>query len=148
MPSESGSYYYQKTADWSLPTFVQDDNYEYLIIDESVRPLPFSQLWEDYAERDPGAQTNKTAIVDPYTPSKLEDAAKKENVKIGEFLLTTHGHHDHAGCVWNSWTEQIFEDGKLIFLECLSQRKRRSRQEVSSLVLTELEMPADQLRRR
>lgn len=45
------------------------------------------------------AQTSETAIVDPYTPSKLEDAAQKENVKIGEFLLTTHGHHDHAGCV-------------------------------------------------
>jgi len=57
------------------------------------------QLYGDHTEVAAGEQTNKTAIVDPYTPSKLEDAAKKENVKIGEFLLTTHGHHDHAGYV-------------------------------------------------
>jgi len=34
----------KETADYSfslIPTFVQDDNYEYLIIDESVRLLPF-----------------------------------------------------------------------------------------------------------
>ncbi|GAA5987980.1 hypothetical protein JCM5350_007843 [Sporobolomyces pararoseus] len=59
-----------------IPVPCRSDNYQYLIIDEA---------------------TNKTAIVDPYTPSKLETAAEKENVKIGEFLLTTHGHHDHAG---------------------------------------------------
>ncbi|GAA5928749.1 uncharacterized protein JCM15063_003957 [Sporobolomyces koalae] len=59
-----------------IPVPCRDDNYEYLIIDE---------------------HTNKTAIVDPYTPAKLEAAAQQETVEIGEFLLTTHGHHDHAG---------------------------------------------------
>ncbi|GAA6063128.1 hypothetical protein JCM10212_002331 [Sporobolomyces blumeae] len=59
-----------------IPVPCRSDNYEYLIIDEA---------------------TQTTAIVDPYTPKNLEDAARKENVKIGGYLLTTHGHHDHAG---------------------------------------------------
>lgn len=42
-------------------------------------------------------QTKTTAVVDPYDPPKLQAAAEKEGVQLGQFLLTTHGHHDHAG---------------------------------------------------
>lgn len=55
-------------------------------------------------------QTKTTAVVDPFDPPKLQAAAEKEGVRLGQFLLTTHGHHDHAGgnekttqlCVRNS----------------------------------------------
>lgn len=87
----------------SLPHFChrnlvpQSDNYEYLIIDEKVSLT--SQ------RRDPGGsltavrvpQTQTTAVVDPFDPAKLQAAAEKEGVKLGQYLLTTHGHHDHAG---------------------------------------------------
>lgn len=42
-------------------------------------------------------QTKTTAIVDPYDPPKIQAAAGREGVKIGEYLLTTHSHFDHAG---------------------------------------------------
>ncbi|GAA5880427.1 hypothetical protein JCM1840_007694 [Sporobolomyces johnsonii] len=59
-----------------VPVPCRSDNYQYILLDET---------------------TGKTAVVDPYDPDKLEAAAQKEGIKIGEFLLTTHGHHDHAG---------------------------------------------------
>jgi len=59
-----------------VPVPCRDDNYMYLIIDEP---------------------TKTTAIVDPYDPPKIQAAADKEGVKIGEYLLTTHSHFDHAG---------------------------------------------------
>ncbi|CEQ40370.1 SPOSA6832_01975, partial [Sporobolomyces salmonicolor] len=59
-----------------VPVPCRSDNYQYILLDET---------------------TGTTAVVDPYDPDKLEAAAQKEGVKIGEFLLTTHGHHDHAG---------------------------------------------------
>lgn len=37
------------------------------------------------------------AVVDPYDPAKLEAAAKEHNLKLGEYLLTTHHHEDHSG---------------------------------------------------
>ncbi|BGP39840.1 Cytoplasmic glyoxalase II [Rhodotorula kratochvilovae] len=59
-----------------IPVPCRSDNYEYLIIDET---------------------TQTTAVVDPFDPPKLQAAAAKEGVKLGQYLLTTHGHHDHAG---------------------------------------------------
>ncbi|GAA6049603.1 hypothetical protein JCM3770_005030 [Rhodotorula araucariae] len=59
-----------------IPVPCRSDNYEYLIIDE---------------------QTKTTAVVDPFDPPKLQAAAENEGVKLGQYLLTTHGHHDHAG---------------------------------------------------
>ncbi|GAA6002453.1 hypothetical protein JCM10207_001130 [Rhodosporidiobolus poonsookiae] len=59
-----------------IPVPCRSDNYEYLLIDE---------------------KTQTTAVVDPYDPPKLQAAAEKEGVKLGQYLLTTHGHHDHAG---------------------------------------------------
>ena len=34
--------------------------------------------------------TNKAAVVDPFDYGKITAAAEKENVKIGEQLITTH----------------------------------------------------------
>ncbi|GAA5861800.1 hypothetical protein JCM3774_001306 [Rhodotorula dairenensis] len=59
-----------------VPVPCRSDNYMYLIIDEA---------------------TKTTAMVDPYDPPKIQAAAEKEGVKLGECLLTTHSHHDHAG---------------------------------------------------
>lgn len=88
-----------------IPVPCCSDNYMYIIVDEA---------------------TNTTAVVDPYDPSKLEIAAKEHGVKlgklfyfilllnaqletkiylsiaewsffVGEYLLTTHHHYDHAG---------------------------------------------------
>jgi glyoxylase-like metal-dependent hydrolase (beta-lactamase superfamily II) len=70
------------STSWLSP---QSDNYEYIIVDE---------------------QTGTTAVVDPYDPAKLQAAAQKEGVKLGDFVLTTHGHHDHAG--GNSKTVDLF----------------------------------------
>ncbi|KAH7929764.1 Metallo-hydrolase/oxidoreductase [Leucogyrophana mollusca] len=54
---------------------VYDDNYAYLIIDETSR---------------------KAAAVDPLELHKVEAAAQKENVEIVA-CLTTHWHQDHSG---------------------------------------------------
>ncbi|TNY19383.1 beta-lactamase-like protein [Rhodotorula diobovata] len=59
-----------------IPVPCRSDNYEYIIVDE---------------------KTGTTAVVDPYDPPKLQAAAEKEGIKLGQYLLTTHGHHDHAG---------------------------------------------------
>ncbi|GAA5983188.1 hypothetical protein JCM11641_006840 [Rhodosporidiobolus odoratus] len=68
-----------------VPVPCRSDNYEYLLIDE---------------------KTQITAVVDPYDPPKLQAAAEKEGVKLGQYLLTTHGHHDHAG--GNEKTVQLY----------------------------------------
>ncbi|GAA5857527.1 hypothetical protein JCM8547_009322 [Rhodosporidiobolus lusitaniae] len=73
-----------------VPVPCRDDNYEYLIIDE---------------------KTQTTAVVDPYDPPKLQAAAKKHGVKLGQYLLTTHGHHDHAG--GNEKTKELYPDMKV-----------------------------------
>ena len=39
-------------------------------------------------------KTGKTAVVDPYDPKKLDEAASKEGLKLADYLLTTHSHHD------------------------------------------------------
>lgn len=54
----------------------RSDNYMYLLIDEA---------------------TNKAAVVDPFDFKKITAAATKEKVDIGEQLITTHHHQDHAG---------------------------------------------------
>lgn len=35
-------------------------------------------------------QTKKSAVFDPYDVKKLNAAADKEGIKIGEYLLTTY----------------------------------------------------------
>ncbi|KAI4370482.1 hypothetical protein MLD38_018833 [Melastoma candidum] len=52
-----------------------DDNYAYLIIDES---------------------TNEAAVVDPVEPDKVIQAAKDYGADL-KLVLTTHHHRDHAG---------------------------------------------------
>ncbi|XP_059144693.1 hydroxyacylglutathione hydrolase, mitochondrial-like [Physella acuta] len=52
-----------------------EDNYMYLIIDESTR---------------------KCAVVDPVEPDKVQAAVREEGVHL-ETVLTTHHHWDHAG---------------------------------------------------
>ncbi|KAK3230493.1 hypothetical protein Dsin_002374 [Dipteronia sinensis] len=52
-----------------------EDNYSYLIIDES---------------------TKEAAIVDPVEPEKVLEAAKQHGVDL-KIILTTHHHWDHAG---------------------------------------------------
>lgn len=42
-------------------------------------------------------KTQKVAVVDPYDPTKLQAAADKEGLVIGEYLLLTHHHQDHSG---------------------------------------------------
>eukprot|EP01112_Ceratiomyxa_fruticulosa_P001228 TRINITY_DN1123_c0_g2_i1.p1 TRINITY_DN1123_c0_g2~~TRINITY_DN1123_c0_g2_i1.p1 ORF type:complete len:314 (+),score=79.52 TRINITY_DN1123_c0_g2_i1:40-981(+) len=57
-----------------IPVPVLNDNYSYLVIDES---------------------TNEAAAVDPVEPQKILGEAEKQGVKITT-VLTTHHHHDHA----------------------------------------------------
>jgi hydroxyacylglutathione hydrolase len=57
------------------PVPVRDDNYAYLLIDES---------------------SNKAAAVDPYDVSKVREAADRLGVQIVA-ALTTHHHFDHSG---------------------------------------------------
>ncbi|GAA6027341.1 hypothetical protein JCM8097_002609 [Rhodosporidiobolus ruineniae] len=73
-----------------VPVPCRSDNYEYLIIDEA---------------------TQTTAVVDPYDPPKLQKAAEKEGVQLGQYLLTTHGHHDHAG--GNEKTKELYPNIKV-----------------------------------
>ncbi|BGP16029.1 hypothetical protein JCM10213_004809 [Rhodosporidiobolus nylandii] len=73
-----------------IPVPCRSDNYEYLLIDEA---------------------TQTTAVVDPYDPPKLQQAAEKAGVKLGQYLLTTHGHHDHAG--GNEKTKELYPDIKV-----------------------------------
>ncbi|KAF9567611.1 Metallo-hydrolase/oxidoreductase [Agrocybe pediades] len=58
-----------------VPVPVRDDNYAYLLIDES---------------------TNKAAAVDPYDVPKVTAAAKELGVEIVAGI-TTHHHFDHSG---------------------------------------------------
>ena len=58
-----------------VPVPVRDDNYAYLLIDDS---------------------TKKAAAVDPYDMKKVQAAAEQEGVQIVA-NLTTHHHHDHSG---------------------------------------------------
>ncbi|ORY92946.1 beta-lactamase-like protein [Leucosporidium creatinivorum] len=59
-----------------IPVPCRSDNYMYILQDEA---------------------TGKAAVFDPYDPVKLQAAADKEGIKIGEYLLTTHHHNDHSG---------------------------------------------------
>jgi hydroxyacylglutathione hydrolase len=58
-----------------IPIPVRKDNYSYLIVDDTA---------------------NEAAAVDPYTPSKVKEAADKLGVKVVAGI-TTHHHHDHSG---------------------------------------------------
>ena len=58
-----------------LPVPVRKDNYSYLIVDVAAR---------------------EAAAVDPYTPSKVKEAAEQLGVKVVAGL-TTHHHNDHSG---------------------------------------------------
>lgn len=58
-----------------VPVPVRDDNYAYLLIDES---------------------TNKAAAVDPYDVGKVAAAAQAHGVEIVAGI-TTHHHFDHSG---------------------------------------------------
>ena len=58
-----------------VPVPVRDDNYAYLLIDES---------------------TNKAAAIDPYDVNKISTAAEAYNVEIVAGI-TTHHHFDHSG---------------------------------------------------
>ena len=58
-----------------VPVPVRDDNYAYLLIDDT---------------------SNKAAAVDPYDVPKVQAAADKAGVQIVA-ALTTHHHFDHSG---------------------------------------------------
>jgi hydroxyacylglutathione hydrolase len=58
-----------------VPVPVRDDNYAYLLIDES---------------------TNKAAAIDPYDVNKVSAAADAHGVEIVAGI-TTHHHFDHSG---------------------------------------------------
>ena len=58
-----------------VPVPVRQDNYAYLLIDDS---------------------TNKAAAIDPYDVSKVLAAADAHNVEIVAGI-TTHHHYDHSG---------------------------------------------------
>jgi hydroxyacylglutathione hydrolase len=58
-----------------VPIPVRKDNYSYLIVDDTA---------------------NEAAAVDPYTPSKVKEAADQLGVKVVAGI-TTHHHHDHSG---------------------------------------------------
>jgi len=58
-----------------IPVPVLKDNYSYLIVDDIV---------------------NEAAAVDPYTPSKVKEAADQFGVKVVAGI-TTHHHNDHSG---------------------------------------------------
>jgi len=58
-----------------IPVPVRKDNYSYLIVDDTA---------------------NEAAAVDPYTPSKVKEAADQLGVRVVAGL-TTHHHHDHSG---------------------------------------------------
>lgn len=58
-----------------IPVPVRKDNYSYLIVDDT---------------------SNEGAAVDPYTPSKVKEAADQLGVRVVAGL-TTHHHHDHSG---------------------------------------------------
>lgn len=59
-----------------VPVPVRDDNYAYLVVD---------------------GPTKSGVFVDPYTLSKVQDAAKTEGVQKVLGCITTHHHHDHSG---------------------------------------------------
>lgn len=58
-----------------VPVPVRDDNYAYLLIDES---------------------NNQAAAVDPFDMNKVQTAARQEGVQLIA-TLTTHHHFDHSG---------------------------------------------------
>jgi hydroxyacylglutathione hydrolase len=58
-----------------IPIPVREDNYSYLVVDEA---------------------TNQAAAVDPYSPSKVKEAADRFGVKVVAGI-TTHHHDDHSG---------------------------------------------------
>jgi glyoxylase-like metal-dependent hydrolase (beta-lactamase superfamily II) len=58
-----------------IPIPVRKDNYSYLIVDDTA---------------------NEAAAVDPYTPSKVKEAADQLGVKVVAGI-TTHHHDDHSG---------------------------------------------------
>jgi hypothetical protein len=58
-----------------IPIPVRQDNYSYLIVDDTAK---------------------EAAAVDPYTPSKVKEAADQLGIRVIAGL-TTHHHHDHSG---------------------------------------------------
>jgi len=58
-----------------VPVPVRKDNYSYLIVDDAAK---------------------EAAAVDPYTPSKVKEAAEQLGVEVVAGL-TTHHHNDHSG---------------------------------------------------
>lgn len=58
-----------------IPIPVRKDNYSYLIVDDTA---------------------SEAAAVDPYTPSKVKEAADQLGVKVVAGI-TTHHHNDHSG---------------------------------------------------
>jgi hypothetical protein len=66
---------YPRTSMRVIPIPVRKDNYSYLIVDDTA---------------------NEAAAVDPYTPSKVKEAADQLGVRVVAGL-TTHHHHDHSG---------------------------------------------------
>jgi hydroxyacylglutathione hydrolase len=61
-----------------IPVPNRQDNYSYLLVDES---------------------TNKTGVVDPYDVGKVKKAAGREGLVVKDIVcgITTHHHFDHAG---------------------------------------------------
>jgi glyoxylase-like metal-dependent hydrolase (beta-lactamase superfamily II) len=58
-----------------IPIPVLKDNYSYLVVDDT---------------------TSEAAAVDPYSPSKVKEAADQFGVKVVAGI-TTHHHDDHSG---------------------------------------------------
>src|SRR5882757_6578467 len=73
--SSAISQAYNKNNMRVIPIPVRKDNYSYLVVDDAA---------------------NKAAAVDPYTPSKVKEAADELGVKVVAGI-TTHHHHDHSG---------------------------------------------------
>eukprot|EP01113_Clastostelium_recurvatum_P025152 TRINITY_DN3022_c0_g2_i1.p1 TRINITY_DN3022_c0_g2~~TRINITY_DN3022_c0_g2_i1.p1 ORF type:complete len:354 (-),score=79.43 TRINITY_DN3022_c0_g2_i1:58-1119(-) len=74
--SNSNDNHHHKKGFRVIPVPILDDNYAYLIVDNS---------------------TNIAAVVDPAVPDRVLDAAQQEGVEKIDTILTTHHHWDHAG---------------------------------------------------
>jgi glyoxylase-like metal-dependent hydrolase (beta-lactamase superfamily II) len=79
-----------------IPIPVLKDNYSYLIVDDT---------------------TNEAAAVDPYSPSKVKEAADQFGVKVVAGI-TTHHHDDHSG--GNKVSSLLDFIARLIFVHSLS----------------------------